>query len=124
MKKGIPLLWFAALLIVAFVLPASARSAPQQAQTPVLIDRAGGAYNGVEVTLSADVAPAPGGIVTLTLTARPLRDAPNLTVQWELPDGGTLLDGPTAESLSPGQRRRERLAITRRVRFKRRPSTG
>ena len=116
MKKGIPFLWFAALLIAAFVLPASVRSAPQQAQTPVLIDRAGGAYNGVEVSLSADVAPAPGGIVTLTLTARPLRDAPDLTVQWELPDGGTLLDGPAVDSLG-AVAAGESASITRRVQF-------
>ncbi|MBP6015534.1 MAG: hypothetical protein KA586_02355 [Candidatus Promineofilum sp.] len=117
MKKGSTLVWFAVLLVAAFLLPSFVRSTPVAAQTPLtLIDRAGGVYNGIEVTLSADAASAPGGIVTLTLTARPLRDAPNLYVQWELPDGGTLLDGSTAESLGPAGVG-ESVSITRHIRF-------
>ena len=100
MKKGMSILWLVVLLAGALVLPVTVRSAPALFQPPAtLIDRAGGAYNGVEVTLAADTAPAPGGLVTLTLTARPLRDAPNLIVQWELPDGGELLGGPAQEAL-------------------------
>ena len=96
--------------------PSPAGGGLGRGSAPVLIDRAGGSYNGVEVTLEADAAPTPGGVVTLTLTARPLRAAPDLTVQWELPDGGTLLNGPMVESLGPvaaGQS----ATITRRVRF-------
>ena len=130
MKQRVPLLLLLVLLAAAFILPTSVRSAPPaqspapspaggglgRGSAPVLIDRAGGSYNGVEVTLEADAAPTPGGVVTLTLTARPLRAAPDLTVQWELPDGGTLLNGPMVESLGPvaaGQS----ATITRRVRF-------
>ena len=117
MKKGMSVLWLVVLLAGALVLPATVRSAPASFQPPAtLIDRAGGAYNGVEVTLAADAAPAPGGLVTLTLTARPLRDAPNLIVQWELPDGGELLGGPAQESLgavAAGQSAR----ATRQARF-------
>ncbi len=93
---------FAALFVVALLFSFLSRPGPATAQiAPSLIDRAGGAYNGVEVTLEAGAAPAPGGLVTLTLTARPLRAAPNLYVQWELPDGGELLGGPADDSLGP-----------------------
>ena len=103
MKRSFPAaIWFVVLLAAALILPASVRSAAQPAQPPpTLIDRAGGAYNGIEVTLAADAAPAPGGLVTLTLTARPLRDAPNLYVEWALPDGGELLGGPADDALGP-----------------------
>ena len=117
MKIGHALVWFAVLLVAAFLLPSLVRSAPVAAQAPpTLIDRAGGAYNGIDVTLSADVAPAPGGLVTLTLTARPLRDAPNVYVMWELPDGGELLGGPAEETLGPVAAG-ERVSLTRRARF-------
>jgi hypothetical protein len=103
MKRSVPAaIWFVVLLAAALILPTSVRSAAQPAQSPpTLIDRAGGAYNGIEVTLAADAAPAPGGLVTLTLTARPLRDAPNIYVEWELPDGGQLLGGPANDALGP-----------------------
>ena len=102
MKRSVPAMWFVVLFAAALLLPASVRSAAQPAQPPpTLIDRAGGAYNGIEVTLAADAAPAPGGLVTLTLTARPLRDAPNIYVEWELPDGGQLLGGPANDALGP-----------------------
>ena len=102
MKRSVPAMWFVVLFAAALLLPASVRSAAQPAQPPpTLIDRAGGAYNGIEVTLAADAAPAPGGLVTLTLTARPLRDAPNLYVEWTLPDGGELLGGPADDALGP-----------------------
>jgi len=104
------------LLVAAFILPSRARSAAQAAPAPVLIDRAGGATNGIDVTLSADAAPAPGGTVSLTLTARPLRVARDLFVQWELPDGGELLDGPAFASLGPASAG-ESVSVTRRVRF-------
>ncbi len=90
------LLMVTALVLLAVVRPGRDAAA---APAPVLEDVAGGVYNGVEVTLSADGPVAPDSTVTLTLTARPLREAPNLVVEWELPDGGTLLDGPAAESL-------------------------
>ena len=105
---------FALLVLVAALLPAVAR--PVDAQpAPDLVDRAGGPYNGIDVTLTADAPPAPGGVVTLTLSARPLRAAPTLYVEWSLPDGGTL-DGPALEQLGPvasGQT----TTITRHARF-------
>jgi hypothetical protein len=117
MKKIAPVFWFVVLLVAAFALSFSVRAGPVTAQTSsTLVDRAGGAYNGIEVTLSADAAPAPGGTVTLTLTARPLRDAPNVYIEWELPDGGTLPDGPSFEKL--GQvAAGEVVTTTRHIRF-------
>jgi hypothetical protein len=117
MKKIAPVLWFMGLFVAASILSLSIRSAPAAAQaTSTLIDRAGGAYNGVEVSLSADAAPTPGSTVTLTLTARPLRDAPNVYIEWELPDGGELLDGPAQETLGPAAAG-ESVTITRQARF-------
>lgn len=116
MKKSAPVLLFVLLLVAAFLLPTSVRSASLQGPAPVLVDRAGGAYNGIEVTLAADAAPAPGEIVTLTLTARPLRAAPNLYVRWELPDGGELLGGLAEEVLGPVGAG-ESVTLTRQARF-------
>ena len=76
------------------VLPAYAQA------TPTLSDVAGGTYEGVEVVLQVDAAPTPGGTASFTFTATPLRDAPDLTLTWELPDGGVLLDGPVGETLA------------------------
>jgi hypothetical protein len=116
MKRFSPLLWLAVLFLLALLVPLTVRSAPPEAGQPVLIDIAGGAYNGIEVTLAADRAPAPGEEVTLTLTARPLNPAPEIFVDWELPDGGVLLDGPDFDQL-PGVDEGETITSTRRVRF-------
>ena len=117
MYKRVPVLLIAVLVFAAFFLPSPVRSASQDAEKlPVLIDRTGGAYNGIEVTLAADAAPTPGGTVTLTLTARPLRDAPNIYVEWKLPDGGELLGGPAQETLGPATAG-ESVTITRQARF-------
>jgi hypothetical protein len=114
MKQGIRFLSFVLVIVGGLFVPPALQAAPQRAQAPILVDRAGSGYNGVEVTLSADAAPSPGGVVTLTLVARPLRDAPDLAVDWELPDGGRLLDGPSMAWLGPvsaGQT----ISVTRRV---------
>lgn len=51
---------FAALFVVALLFSFLSRPGPATAQiAPSLIDRAGGAYNGVEVTLEAGAAPLP-----------------------------------------------------------------
>lgn len=111
------LVWcLVSILLIAASVSAQANTVPVAAQAPILVDRAGGAYNGVEVTLTADQAPTPDGIVTLTLTARPLRHAPDLTVMWELTDGGTLLDGAAVEVLGSVDAG-ESVSTTRRVRF-------
>ena len=99
MKQSFRFLLFAFLILPAFFLPAAARSASQTPPDPVLVDHAGGAYNGIEVTLTADKAPHPGEIVTLTLEARPLHDAPDVTVMWELTDGGELMNDALSASL-------------------------
>ena len=115
MKKHTTVWWLVALTLAALVLPVSARSAAET-RLATLIDRAGGAYNGIDVTLQADTAPTPGGVATLTLTVRPLRDAPNVYVQWQLPDGGTLLGGPADDTLGPVAAGESR-TLTRQVRF-------
>ncbi|MBX7251487.1 MAG: hypothetical protein K1X50_05835 [Candidatus Promineofilum sp.] len=115
MKKRTAVLWLVALILAALVLPVSARSAAGTAPA-TLIDRAGGAYNGIDVTLQADAAPIPSGVTTLTLTVRPLRDAPNVYVEWQLPDGGTLLGGPAEDTLGPVAAGESR-TITRQARF-------
>ena len=96
--------------VIMPVLPVYAQSAD------ILRDEAGGAYEGVEVALQASGASAPGGSVLLDFSATPLRNAPDLTVTWDLPDGGVLLDGPPVAALgvvAPGQT----VTQTRHVRF-------
>ncbi len=107
------------LVILFAMLPlatAAIHAAPGPGTSPTLIDTAGGAYNGIEVTLSTDTAAAPGAVVSLTLTARPLHSAPDLTVVWELPDGGTLLGGPPIDSLG-AVAAGESVSAARRARF-------
>ena len=106
-------------LVVGFVvimLPVSISAAQSGRPVLVLEDHAGGAYNGVEITLAADKAPAPGEVVTLTVTARPLRSAPDLAILWELPDGGELLDGPLSDTLG-AVAAGESATLTRQARF-------
>ncbi len=97
--------WVHALLtlLVVLTMPLAAALAanPVQAQTPpaTLVDVAGGAYEQVEVVLQADQAPVPGGVATFTFTAKPLRNAPDLTIIWDLPDGAILLGGAASENL-------------------------
>ncbi|MFN8490100.1 MAG: hypothetical protein U0350_21110 [Caldilineaceae bacterium] len=108
-----------ALLVVLTIPLATALNAtPVQAQTPsaTLIDVAGGAYEQIDVVLQADQAPAPGGVATFTFTAKPLRNAPDLTILWELPDGAVLLGGAASEnrgSVAAGQTVQQ----TRQVQF-------
>ena len=83
-----------ALVAFAFLLPSSASSALQPARASILIDRAGGVKNGVEVTLQADKAAAPGETVNLTLEAKMLVDTSNLVIHWVIPDGATLIGDP------------------------------
>lgn len=111
-----PLLFALTVLLVLLpaVVLATSRVAAQAA--PVLVDRAGGVYNGVEVTLTAGAPAAPGATVELTVTARPLQDAPELFVDWELPDGGLLLDGTPTESLG-AVKAGETVSLTRYLRF-------
>ncbi|MCX6046283.1 MAG: hypothetical protein NT075_14320 [Chloroflexi bacterium] len=93
---------FSLLVILTLTLEFSLPALPVQAQAPVaatLIDEAGGAYEQIEVVLRADQAPAAGGVATFTFTAKPLRNAPDLAVIWELPDGATLLGGGASETL-------------------------
>lgn len=74
---------------------------PVHGQVPQqLIDVAGGTYNGIEVTLRADRAPLPGEVVTFQLSATPLLPASELTITWELPDGGDLLGGSAISTLA------------------------
>lgn len=115
MRRSGSNLWLA-LLVVLILSVVVAQAPAAAAPAPVLVDRAGGAYNGVEVTLTADSPPTTGGLVTLTLAARPLQNAPNLAVEWQLPDGGTLLGGPSVESLG-AVGAGETATSTRQVRF-------
>ncbi len=62
-------------------------------------DRAGGTYQRIQVVLHADAAPLPGGVANFTFSATPLRNAPDLTITWQLPDGAELLGGAASETL-------------------------
>ena len=110
---------FVLLGILTITFELSLPTPPVQAQAPVtatLIDIAGGAYQQIDVVLRADQAPTPGGVATFTFTAKPRRDAPDLTISWELPDGATLVGGAASEvigSVSAGQS----VQRTRQVQF-------
>ncbi len=81
-----------------------------------LIDIAGGSYEGIDVVLAADRAAQPGDVITLRLTATPRRDAPDLTVTWELPDGGLLEGGPAVAAVGAVAAAAD-FTTTRQVRF-------
>ena len=109
------ILWVAAGFLL-ILLPVSISTAQNARPAPILEDHAGGAANGVEVTLAADRAPEPGEIMTLTVTARPLQPAADLQILWELPDGGQLLGGGTEDSLG-AVAAGESVTLTRQARF-------
>ena len=104
--------------ITAILLPISAAAAQPGQPVPVLEDRAGGVYNGVEVRLAADRSPGPGEVVSLTVTARPLRPADDVQIIWELPDGGELLGGALSDGLGAAAAG-ESVSLTRQARFDR-----
>ena len=86
------------LLIASFFLLGPALIG--HAQAGPATDHAGGPRNRIEVVLHADRAPSPGGSATLTLSATPLVDAPDLVVNWGVPAGVTL-SGSARESFGP-----------------------
>ncbi|HYN87759.1 MAG TPA: hypothetical protein VER55_04480, partial [Ardenticatenaceae bacterium] len=89
------------IVLAMVVLVISLRAAtPGSAQNGTVIDRAGGDDYGVQVVLTTDGAPLPGGMASLTFEATPLMDAPDLLVVWEVPAGVELV-GPARESLGP-----------------------
>lgn len=101
------------LLAIGLTVTPAHGQAPQQ-----LVDIAGGAYNGIEVTLRADRSPLPGEVATFQVSATPLRPAPELTITWALPDGGELLGGGAITTLG-GFNAGETAAQTRQVQFPR-----
>ncbi len=103
-------------LISSIVIFSAAGALPVQSQSATFVDRAGGTYEQIEVVLQADSAPAPGGVAGFTFSATPLRAAPDLTIHWELPDGGALLGGPAEENLGAVTAGASR-ATTRQVQF-------
>jgi hypothetical protein len=101
------------LLTQGFMLPASSAVS---AQSSNLTDRAGDARHRILVVLQSDSAPAPGGVANLTFQATPLLDAPDLRIEWLLPQGGELLGGPAEESLGPVAAS-QTVQLERQVRF-------
>ena len=75
--------------------PAQA-AAPQQeplASSGAITDVVSDRMTPLELTLATDGPVGPGGVATLTLEARTLTDAPNVHIQWFLPEGGELAGG-------------------------------
>ncbi|HSR34878.1 MAG TPA: choice-of-anchor X domain-containing protein, partial [Anaerolineae bacterium] len=105
----------ALVVALAFLSPTAVGSA---ASGPA-IDRAGGHEDRIEVVLSTDGAPGPGGVATLTFEATPLADAPDLTVKWIVAEGAELLGDPAEapQVVASGST----VTSQRQVRF---PSTG
>ncbi len=98
--------WTLLLAILLSALPArpAQAAAPQQeplassgAITDVVADR----MTPLELTLATDGPVGPGGVATLTLEARTLTDAPNVHIQWFLPEGGELAGGSAEEESGP-----------------------
>jgi hypothetical protein len=104
------------LALIAVLVKMTLPTLPAAAQAPTLVDQAGGAYHGIEVTLRVDHAPAAGELSVWTVEATPLRDAPDLTITWELPDGGELSGGPASETVG-AVAANAAAAQTRQVRF-------
>ncbi|HNB52462.1 MAG TPA: hypothetical protein PK530_10985, partial [Anaerolineales bacterium] len=76
-----------------------------QAHSSPAEDHAGEASDRIQVVLTADGAPAPGGTAYLTFSATPLVSTPDLVVEWFLPAGVTLQGQPkeTLGSQTAGQ---------------------
>lgn len=98
--KMVQRIFHVVLLIALLTSPLSAALPVRvsQAQTSGFADVAGGDYHRMKVVLHVDHAPEPGGIATFTFSATPLLNAPDLTFDWRLPDGGELVDGPATSS--------------------------
>ncbi|RPI23122.1 MAG: hypothetical protein EHM70_22920 [Chloroflexota bacterium] len=65
---------------------------PARAQDgPALDHTTGGEMHLIDVTLQADGAPSLGGTANLSVEVIPQIDAPDLTIQWIVPDEVTLL---------------------------------
>ncbi len=65
------------------------------AQSGPAEDHAGGARQRIEVVLTADGAPGPGGTAHLTFAATPLVTTPDLVVEWFIPQGVSLQGAAT-----------------------------
>ncbi len=72
--------------------------------------------NGVVVTLSYDRVPQPGEIVTINATVESLVAAPQLTVQWQLPEGAEFIDGGAVDRFN-GVEAKQMVLSVRQVRF-------
>ena len=98
--KGLRLV-ISILIIFTLFIPANtvrAQSGPEE-------DTAGGPRKGIEITLRADGAPLPGGKAQLSILATSLINAPDLEIQWVVPQGVQLLgtEVDTFSSISVGQ---------------------
>jgi len=105
----------ALLAVMGFLLTFSS----SRAKSGSTVDHAGGPRDRIKVVLIADGAPAPGGTATLTFEATPLIAAPDLKIQWVVPDGAILV-GEAVESLGPVSSR-QTVTSQRQIRF---PTTG
>ena len=96
-SRAYGLLFLLAALAALFTFGMPALRA--NSQSDGFSDYAGGSKGQIEVVLHADNAPAPGGVANFSFAMKPLRAAPDLTVTWELPDGGELIGGAAEETI-------------------------
>ncbi|MGD8750109.1 MAG: hypothetical protein PVG14_01735 [Anaerolineales bacterium] len=113
--RVIRLLVTLSVFILLLLFLAGDQPARAQSNVNVQIDTAGGPDYGVRVQLVAGEPPPRGGSTSMTLTATPTRDAPDLIVTWVVPEGVDLV-GPSVENF--GQvARGETITSTRQLQF-------
>ncbi len=100
------LLWPSLFAILLSLVPARPALAAPPLQEPLassgaITDVVSDRLSPLTLTLATDGPVAPSGAANLTLEVRLMTDAPDLRVQWLLPDGGELLGGPAEESSGP-----------------------
>jgi hypothetical protein len=86
------------------------------AHDDVVVNADGTRHAPVEISLSADRAPGPGEVVNLLLTVTSHTATPTMALQWRLDNGGELLGGPAAETLT-NVLSHQPVQMSRQVRF-------
>jgi hypothetical protein len=83
--------------VLVLILIGLAPTMSSKAQSDSAVDSAGGPQDRIDVVLTADPAPAPTEITSLTLQATPHLAAPDLEITWLVPDGVELLGDATEQ---------------------------